>query len=168
MYLPALTTILYIQYLVSYSVLIPVFFAIQPLLTFLSFLLVTTCSAVILIVFSLLSRGFNWEIILISSFNNIDTLCFNYCFFVFSEGICKIIFRFATSSIKKRNVLIYGAGELGFVVKRVILSDPKYGFNVKGFIDNDKNLQGKKINGIPVLWNLPCLRKIYPKRRLKA
>jgi FlaA1/EpsC-like NDP-sugar epimerase len=41
--------------------------------------------------------------------------------------------------------LIYGAGELGFIVKRVILSDPDKGFNVAGFVDDDKNLHGKKI-----------------------
>jgi FlaA1/EpsC-like NDP-sugar epimerase len=69
----------------------------------------------------------------------------------FERVFVKIVFRFATSSLKDtRNVLIYGAGELGFVVKRVILSDPKDGFNVIGFIDNDRNLYGKKINGIPV------------------
>jgi FlaA1/EpsC-like NDP-sugar epimerase len=69
----------------------------------------------------------------------------------FVRVFIKVIFRFATSSIQfTRNILIYGAGELGFVVKRVILSDSKYGFNVTGFIDNDKNLYGKKINGIPV------------------
>lgn len=69
----------------------------------------------------------------------------------FLRVVVKVIFMFATSSLqKKRNVLIYGAGELGFVVKRVILSDPKYGFTVKGFIDKDRSLHGKKINGIPV------------------
>ena len=52
--------------------------------------------------------------------------------------------------MSKRSVLIYGAGELGFVVKRVVLSDPRYGFHVSGFIDDDKTLQGKKINGINV------------------
>ena len=67
------------------------------------------------------------------------------------EFLVKVLFRFATSSLQNtRNVLIYGADELGFVVKRVIMSDPKYGFYVKGFIGNDKNLHGKKINGIPV------------------
>jgi len=63
----------------------------------------------------------------------------------------KLVFRFATSSDRKtKKVLIYGAGDLGFVVKRVILSDSEYGFEVAGFIDTNKNLFGKKINGIPV------------------
>ena len=50
----------------------------------------------------------------------------------------------------KKRVLIYGAGEMGFIVKRVLLSDPIAGFEVKGFIDDNKRLQGLKINGIPV------------------
>ncbi|HPJ60867.1 MAG TPA: nucleoside-diphosphate sugar epimerase/dehydratase [Bacteroidales bacterium] len=69
----------------------------------------------------------------------------------FERVFIKIVFRFATMSGRDtRNVLIYGAGDLGFVVKRVILSDPRYGFHVKGFISKDRNLQGKKINGIQV------------------
>ncbi len=64
----------------------------------------------------------------------------------------KMIFRFVTSSFKPpaKRVLIYGAGEMGFIVKRVILSDPRGGFSVYGFIDDNKYLQGKKINAIPV------------------
>ncbi|NLA50307.1 MAG: polysaccharide biosynthesis protein [Bacteroidales bacterium] len=72
--------------------------------------------------------------------------------FLFSvRVIIKILFRFVTSSGRTRKrVLIYGAGELGFIVKRVILSDPDNGFSVVGFIDDDRNLHGKKINQIPV------------------
>lgn len=64
----------------------------------------------------------------------------------------KILFMFASSSIKgvKKRVLIYGAGEMGFILKRVLLSDPRGGFSVSGFIDDNRQLQGKKINGIPV------------------
>jgi len=45
--------------------------------------------------------------------------------FLFSVRVLiKILFRFVTSSGKTRKrVLIYGAGELGFIVKRVIMSD---------------------------------------------
>lgn len=70
----------------------------------------------------------------------------------FMRIFVKMVFRFATSaqgSYSKR-VLIYGAGEMGFVVKRVLLSDPKGIFRVFGFIDDNRSLQGKKINGIQV------------------
>jgi hypothetical protein len=48
-------------------------------------------------------------------------------------------------------VLIYGTGEMVFIVKRVLLSDPRGVFNVQGFIDDSRHLQGKKINGIHVM-----------------
>jgi len=70
----------------------------------------------------------------------------------FSRIFVKMIFRFATSSIKlsENRVLIFGAGEMGFIVKRVLLSDPRGGYSVQGFIDDSRQLQGKKINGIHV------------------
>ena len=73
-------------------------------------------------------------------------------FLFFMRISVKMLFRFATSSVKSstKRVIIYGAGEMGFIVKRVILSDPRSGFEVFAFIDDSKNLQGKKINGIPV------------------
>ncbi len=113
---------------------------------------VTTVSAAVLMGLSFLSRTLHWSVKLTVPFS---VILIHYgsitVFLFFIRVFIKIIFRFATSSHKEtKKVLIYGAGDLGFVVKRVILSDPDYGFDVAGFIDNDKNLQGKKINGIPV------------------
>lgn len=70
----------------------------------------------------------------------------------FTRIFAKMLFRFGTSSMKTetKRVLIYGAGEMGFIVKRVLLSDPRGGFSVSGFIDDNRHLQGKKINGIQV------------------
>jgi FlaA1/EpsC-like NDP-sugar epimerase len=114
--------------------------------------IVTTISSGSLFLITLASRTYGWLYLLEIP---ISIILIHYgtitVAFFFERVFVKIVFRFATSSENNtRNVLLYGAGELGFVVKRVILSDPKYGFNVKGFIDKDKNLYGKKINGIPV------------------
>jgi FlaA1/EpsC-like NDP-sugar epimerase len=112
----------------------------------------STTSAAVLVFFSLSCRLLNWgenlavplSIILIHY--GLSTIIL---FFV--RIAIKLVFRFATSSNRKtKKVLIYGAGDLGFVVKRVILSDPDYGFEVAGFIDTNTNLYGKKINGIQV------------------
>lgn len=114
--------------------------------------IVTSISAVALIILTILSRIFD----LGRQFNTpISIILIHYAlvtiFLFFIRILIKILFRFATSSTRMaKKVLIYGAGEHGFIVKRVILSDPEYGYNVTGFIDEDKNLQGKKINGIPV------------------
>jgi FlaA1/EpsC-like NDP-sugar epimerase len=114
--------------------------------------LVTTFSLATLLFISFGSRSFGWSHFLDIPFSIILIHFVTITVALFFERVfVKVIFRFATSSSHNtRNVIIYGAGDLGFVVKRVILSDPKYGFNVKGFIALDKNLHGKKINSIPV------------------
>ncbi|MCJ7448039.1 MAG: polysaccharide biosynthesis protein [Bacteroidales bacterium] len=132
--------------------------------------IVTTSSTASLIFLSLLSRRMGWGDILKIP---ISIILIHYVtitvFLFFLRVFVKVIFRFATSSIKKtRNILIYGAGELGFVVKRVVLSDSKYGFNVTGFIDNDKSLQGKKINGIPVYGSAVLSAEFLSKKKIKS
>jgi FlaA1/EpsC-like NDP-sugar epimerase len=113
---------------------------------------VTTISVIFLISLSLFSRFLGWNqlftiplSIILIHYASITVSLF------FIRVFVKVIFRFVTSSLKDtKKVLIYGAGDLGFIVKRVILSDPEYGLNVAGFIDENKTLHGKKINGIPV------------------
>ncbi len=72
-----------------------------------------------------------------------------YLFFV--RIVIKVVYQLITSaSGDKKRVLIFGAGALGVIVKRVIQSDVKSEYQIAGFLDNNKKLQGKKINGIPV------------------
>jgi len=114
--------------------------------------IVTTISSGILLVITQSNRLFN----LGSVFSiPVSVIIIHYVLitvFLFSVRVLiKILFRFVTSSGRTRKrVLIYGAGELGFIVKRVIMSDSENGFSVAGFIDEDKTLHGKKINRIPV------------------
>ncbi len=114
--------------------------------------LVTTCSTIILLVSSFSIRLFSLGDFLAVPYSVIIIHYATVTVYLFTGRVfIKMIFRFATdTSANKRRVLIYGAGELGFTVKRVILSNPNYGLHVTGFIDNDKHYQGKKINGIPV------------------
>jgi FlaA1/EpsC-like NDP-sugar epimerase len=63
----------------------------------------------------------------------------------------KIFYEFASStSHDSKNVLIYGSGEMGILVKRLIEGDPKNLYRLKGFIDDDKKIQGKKVDGYQV------------------
>lgn len=114
--------------------------------------IVTTCSAVTLVGLSAVGSWSGWSpmLVLPQSILLIHYVAVSLLLFAGRIAI-KMIFLFATGTSKnKKRVLIYGAGELGFVVKRVVLSDPRYGFHVSGFIDDDKQKQGKKINGINV------------------
>jgi FlaA1/EpsC-like NDP-sugar epimerase len=69
----------------------------------------------------------------------------------FFRVFVKIFYQFAsTSAHERKNVLIYGTGEMGILVKRLIEGDPKNLYRLKGFIDDDKKLQGKKVDGYQV------------------
>lgn len=115
--------------------------------------LTTTLSAIVLVVFSLLGAKFNLgpNITVPISILLIHYVLITVYLFYMRIAV-KVLFRFAHHSYKRltKRVLIYGAGEMGFVVKRVLVSDPRGGFSVNGFIDDNRQLQGKKINGIAV------------------
>jgi FlaA1/EpsC-like NDP-sugar epimerase len=70
---------------------------------------------------------------------------------VFFRVFIKMFYVFVSvPSSSRKNVLIYGSGETGIIVKRVIESDPRSGYQLKGYIDDNSKLQGKKVDGYPV------------------
>jgi len=70
---------------------------------------------------------------------------------MFFRVFIKMFYLFVSSpSAKSKNVLIYGAGETGILVKRVLNRDPESGYRLRGFIDDNIRLQGKKVDGYPV------------------
>lgn len=113
----------------------------------------TTASAALMLLISIIARSLQLSTNYIIP---ISVIFIHYVlitvFLFFMRISVKMIFRFTTSSVNTsvKRVLIYGAGEMGFIVKRVLLSDSRGGFSVQGFIDDSRQLQGKKINGIHV------------------
>lgn len=65
----------------------------------------------------------------------------------------------SNSGLWKRNVLIAGAGSTGLKVAQEIQMTPYLGYNVAGFLDDDKDKIGKKIDGIEVLGKLSEVEK---------
>jgi FlaA1/EpsC-like NDP-sugar epimerase len=109
-------------------------------------------SLIVLFLVTIMSRKYEWNalfniplsILLIHS-GAVTILLFFFRVFV------KIFYEFASSSShEKKNVLIYGSGEMGILVKRLIEGDPKNQYRLKGFIDDDKKIQGKKVDGYQV------------------
>jgi FlaA1/EpsC-like NDP-sugar epimerase len=109
-------------------------------------------SLAVLIPVTLLSRKNGWNpvlnvplsIVFIHS-GAVTVLLFFFRVFV------KIFYEFSwTDSREKKNVVIYGSGEMGIVVRRVLEADLKGPYRVKCFVDDDKKLQGKKVTGYPV------------------
>jgi FlaA1/EpsC-like NDP-sugar epimerase len=63
----------------------------------------------------------------------------------------KLLYHMVTSTLReKKNVLVFGAGAMGIIVKRVIQSDEQCKYRIAAFLDDNKNLHGKHLDGIPV------------------
>lgn len=54
------------------------------------------------------------------------------------------------AGLLKRRVLILGAGKTGILIAHALMSEPNYGFEIKGFVDDNPRIIGAKINGIKV------------------
>lgn len=116
-------------------------------------IIANSCALAVLFVVTILSRRLEWSTlfniplsILLIHFGAVTILLF------FFRVLVKLFYEFASSSKKARkNVLIYGSGEMGILVKRLIEGDPKNQYRLIGFIDDDKKIQGKKVDGYEVL-----------------
>jgi FlaA1/EpsC-like NDP-sugar epimerase len=133
-------------------------------------IITTTASLAILFPVTLLTRHNEWSslyniplsILLIHS-GAVTMLLFFFRVFV------KIFYEFASStSHDKKNVIIYGSGDMGIVVRRVIEGDSKGQYRVKCFIDDDRKIQGKKVNGYPVYSRQILTKEFIEKEEIKA
>lgn len=114
---------------------------------------VTSTSALfILLIVTFLSRSISIE-----SFFNISfaILMIHYVTVTLSLTFFRVLIKMfyvfvSVPTSNKKNVLIYGSGNTGLIVKRVIQSDPRSAYQLKGFMDDDIKLQGKKVDGYPV------------------
>lgn len=64
------------------------------------------------------------------------------------------------------NAILVGAGELGESLARQIMKSPEAGYNIIGFIDDDKGKWGMRIHGIPVLGGISTLPELIRQHRV--
>ena len=141
----------------SYSGLIRHTTIIDIFIVFMS----TSCSLMFLLGLTILSRRAGWSetlnipvSIILIHYVTITLLLF------FVRIIIKIGFQLISTSRSKKNVLIFGAGNMGVIVKRLINSDIQSSYQISGFLDFNRKLQGKKLNGIPV-FNPDVLNSVF-------
>lgn len=127
-------------------------------------------SLVVLIPLTLLSRKNGWNplydipiSILVINSGAVTVLLFLFRVFV------KVFYEFASSvPVTRKNVIIYGSGEMGIAVRRVIEADSLKQYRLKCFVDDDKKLQGKKITGYPVCSRQVLTKEFIEKEEIKA
>jgi FlaA1/EpsC-like NDP-sugar epimerase len=75
----------------------------------------------------------------------------NLFLMISSRVLVKVMYRrFHSSNIRKRRVMIYGAGTSGIITKNTLQNDTSREFDIVGFIDDNPFKIGKTIEGIPV------------------
>ncbi|MBN2275844.1 MAG: polysaccharide biosynthesis protein [Bacteroidales bacterium] len=133
-------------------------------------LFTNTLSFATLILISLAARSFGMHLSMVIP---LSILMIHYVLitvFLFTVRLTiKTVYHFITTGFrKKKKVLIFGAGAMGVIVKRVLQSDIKGDHEVAGFIDNNKNLQGKKMTGIPVYAPKVITREFLQKHHIET
>ena len=124
----------------------------STIIDILNVLIATSFSFITLVFLSLLARliWMNENLVISLSIIMIHYVLITVTLF-FVRLTIKTAFHIVTSSYtKKKKVLIYGAGDMGVIVKRVIQSDVQACYQIGGFLDQNKKLQGKKMTGFPV------------------
>lgn len=82
--------------------------------------------------------------------------------------IVKSIFSYYSEAVKKRkNIMIFGAGQYGLITKQVIEVDRNTSFRVLGFLDDDVKKVGKVINGVPIYSAELNLPEVLQKHNVK-
>ncbi len=127
--------------------------------------LTTSFSLISLLILTQLSRHaglnkmFNIPLsILLIHFVSITAILF------FSRILIKMFYEMVSvKPVGKKKVIIFGAGAMGVLVKRVILSDPTTEYQIVAFADNNRVLQRKNLNGIPVFSPRNLSRKFLEK-----
>lgn len=70
---------------------------------------------------------------------------------IFSRFVFKVLYKIISTELHQiTNVLIYGAGDSGMITYGALHRDTKNNYDVIGFIDDDKNKVGKKIDRVEI------------------
>ncbi len=122
--------------------------------------------AIILLTTTYLGRKFNFENAFIISGSVIYIhLLLNILFLIgFKFFIKSLYHRIISEFDKKSNVLIYGAGNSGMITYNAINNDAKSNLEIIGFIDDNLNKVGKKINLLNV-YKLDQIDEIFSSKQ---
>ena len=78
-----------------------------------------------------------------------------------------LYFQVLKRGVSKNNILIFGAGDMGMIARLVIENDKHLKSTIVGFIDDNKQMQGKMIGGLPVFSEKVAFEKQIEKLKVK-
>ena len=133
-------------------------------------LITTTITLMVMVVLSFFSRQIGWSQNLIFP---LSIILIHYVLLTLLLSVIRIIVKLlfmmvVSTTDNKKRILIYGAGDMGVIVKRLIDSDIKSVYQVAGFLDDSTSLQGKKLNERPVYSFGRITRNFVEKNKIGA
>ncbi|NWJ53358.1 MAG: polysaccharide biosynthesis protein, partial [Bacteroidetes bacterium] len=122
-----------------------------------------------LLIFSIIGRSTSAASFLIIPYSIIIVHFFISTSFLIGYRLIikSIYYRLTNEPMYGRNILIYGAGSMGRTTRNVIEQDINLKYNIKGFIDDNIQMQGKRIGGIQVFSNEVAFGKNVDKLKIK-
>ena len=106
------------------------------------------------------------------TYREISRLQFVYFFIVnlglllFYRAILRVYYRLVGRSRPgfRHRILILGTGDLGQRVAQVVEDHSRWGYNLVGFLDDDRQKQGQSVQGLKVLGNILDVKEIVGER----
>lgn len=169
---------IYHQIVVSALIFFMVYLIIKPhhnivrhttLKDFTSIVLAHTIGSVSLLGFSILGRNvpsfaeyvIPYSVIIIHFFVSVFILLTSR---LFIKAIYHYLFH---KSESVQNTMIFGAGRMGMIAHNVLERENQLNYNVVGFIDDNSNLHGKKINDIRVYSVFEAIDHVMAQKKVK-
>ena len=130
--------------------------------------LVILLGSLIILGIDLISFFFNNESFLIPlSIIIIDFLVSIFLLTTFRVLVKSLYLNLNLSKEERKNIIIYGAGELGLITKRALDRDSETGYNTVAFIDDDKESQKQQLERI-VIYSPDQFKKIIERHKIST
>jgi len=81
----------------------------------------------------------------------IDFLVTTFLLITFRIIVKSLYFNLRLSKGERKNIIIYGSGELGLITKRALERDTEIGYNTVAFLDDDKDSQKQRLESVKIL-----------------
>jgi FlaA1/EpsC-like NDP-sugar epimerase len=108
-------------------------------------------SSFIILVINTMALGYSTILSLTTLVISLYTV-FTFLFLISYRVLVKYLFAYAKNyKMKKKSVVIFGAGDTGVATQRVLENDGQSNIQIIAFIDDDKKKGSKNLNGAPIV-----------------